>query len=993
MPIKDYKFVSPGVQIKEIDQSVLEPAPLVIGPVVVGKFSKGPAFVPTIIQSKDELREVFGGTITGQDTVNDVWREGNSKLAPSYASIAAEAHLDAAVSPVTIVRLLGEQHSQATTGKAGWKVGSPAASLGSNAGVFALLVCEMTGSTGTDFNGMLSSSYVGGVFYVADGGGVLLEGLPITGSSVISGSSVWVKAYNTSAKQFQAVVYNKNGATARKLFDFNPESSTFIRKVFNTNPVTTNSECVTTTENYWLGETFEKFVTENLTTNAGSTNNIAAAIVPLKAVDDVDPKSFEFGAQYAKSGWLFSQHLDTTGSFASSEANYLSSDSSTNKVDAGTKNLFRFVSISKGEFEQENYKILISNIQGPRQLQKFGSFDVTICKINSTDSSLAVVEEFVGCNLDVSSENYVARKIGDKYVEWNYTEERLLEYGEFDNQSSIVRVEMAEGITNRVYGEGLLPFGFFGPPRPAKVEVKPASTFSSTSYLLSSSYFGRYAGTTNDNAAIIYNYTGAAGNLTSSVIFPKMQTVSVVGGAKDDSTANYFGIAKGVKSNVVSPNDMFHVDALRPLGKSSFYVPTGSSFEYSFVFTLDDVSASNNAPNSAPSTATWVTGSRYAGTSFTAVNGNGTLATGSLEFTGDTPIKINQFSLSLYGGFDGLDVTEIEPFKNASMTDTETDKTSYVFNSYKIAINSVKDAERVNMNLFTVPGLTNKALTKLAVDNCQARGDALAVIDLTGDYKPSHENITGHSTVKPTNVRTVISDLRARVLNSSYGATYFPWVKVSVTQPGAATKDVWVPPSVVAVGTLASSEAKSQIWFAPAGFNRGGLKEPDTDSRRIGKFAAGFKVIDTALQLTVKHRDDLYEANINPIANFVNEGIVVFGQKTLQLVPSALDRINVRRLLIYVKKRISLIASGILFDQNVQVTWSRFKSEAEGFLTEVKSGLGLTDFKVVLDSTTTTDDLIDRNILYAKIFLKPARAIEFIAVDFIITRSGASFND
>ena len=145
--------------------------------------------------------------------------------------------------------------------------------------------------------------------------------------------------------------------------------------------------------------------------------------------------------------------------------------------------------------------------------------------------------------------------------------------------------------------------------------------------------------------------------------------------------------------------------------------------------------------------------------------------------------------------------------------------------------------------------------------------------------------------------------------------------------------------------------------------------------------------------MTSKDRDKLYEANINPIATFPAEGIVVFGQKTLQITPSALDRVNVRRLLIYVKRQVSYMASRLLFDQNVQVTWDRFTNQVIPFLSSVKQRLGLEDFKVILDKTTTTPDLIDRNIMYAKIFLKPARAIEFIALDFVITDSGASFED
>ena len=157
--------------------------------------------------------------------------------------------------------------------------------------------------------------------------------------------------------------------------------------------------------------------------------------------------------------------------------------------------------------------------------------------------------------------------------------------------------------------------------------------------------------------------------------------------------------------------------------------------------------------------------------------------------------------------------------------------------------------------------------------------------------------------------------------------------------------------------------------------------------------AAGVPVVAVTEKLTSEDRDKLYEANINPIASFPSEGIVVFGQKTLQVTPSALDRINVRRLMIYIKREISRIASGILFDQNVPATWAKFTNQVEPLLASVKSRLGLTEFRVVLDETTTTPDLIDRNILYAKIFLKPARSIEFIAIDFNITRTGAAFVD
>jgi hypothetical protein len=182
---------------------------------------------------------------------------------------------------------------------------------------------------------------------------------------------------------------------------------------------------------------------------------------------------------------------------------------------------------------------------------------------------------------------------------------------------------------------------------------------------------------------------------------------------------------------------------------------------------------------------------------------------------------------------------------------------------------------------------------------------------------------------------------------------------------------------------MSFSQAQQALWFAPAGFTRGGLSNG----------TAGIDVLGVTHKLTSKDRDKLYEANINPIASFPAEGLVIFGQKTLQVTPSALDRINVRRLLIFLKKEVSRIAATTLFEQNVRSTWLGFSSRVKSLLSGVKSQVGIVDYKVVLDETTTTPEMIDRNIMYAKIFIKPARAIEFIALDFIITDSGASFED
>jgi phage tail sheath protein FI len=294
------------------------------------------------------------------------------------------------------------------------------------------------------------------------------------------------------------------------------------------------------------------------------------------------------------------------------------------------------------------------------------------------------------------------------------------------------------------------------------------------------------------------------------------------------------------------------------------------------------------------------------------------------------------------------------------------------------ALNMVSDVDAIDINMAAIPGVTNTDVTDALIAMAEERKDVLALIDLPGGYVPATEN-TQTFTDRKGNVATTVSNCETRNFNTSYAATYYPWVQIV---DAAANTRVWIPSTTIACGVLASSAARSELWFAPAGFNRGGLNNG----------SAGLRVTSVIDRLSADQRDDLYEVNINPIASFPAEGIVVFGQKTLQATPSALDRINVRRLMIFLKKRIQRIANNILFDPNTQVTWNRFINRVDPFLDSVKTRFGLSDYRIILDRSTTTADLIDRNIMYAKILLKPTRAIEFIALDFVITKSGVDFD-
>jgi hypothetical protein len=411
---------------------------------------------------------------------------------------------------------------------------------------------------------------------------------------------------------------------------------------------------------------------------------------------------------------------------------------------------------------------------------------------------------------------------------------------------------------------------------------------------------------------------------------------------------------------------------------------TDNATELSYVFTLDEVSRCSSTTSATVSAyeAYYVSGSRIAGKSISASGSDDPTGYLSASYKATLDAGFNQFTAPMHGGFDGNDIIETEAFNNRVMKN-KTQLTSYELNTVRIAIDTCADPELVDMNVLSVPGITNTGLTDRVIDVCESRGDALGIIDIEDGYKPLPDRDSPGNDFDVDNRGNAAKAARTfkdRQINNSYGAAYYPWTKVRDSETG---KTFFSPPSVAAIGTLSFSQAVSEVWFAPAGFNRGGLTAG----------AAGIPVVGVTEKLSSKDRDLLYENNINPIASFPNEGLVVFGQKTLQSTRSALDRVNVRRLLIFVKKEISRISNGLLFDPNTNVTWDRFTGQVVPFLDSVKARLGLEDFKVILDETTTTPDLVDRNVMYAKIFLKPTKAIEFIAVDFVITNTGASFED
>jgi hypothetical protein len=1079
---RKFDFASPGVQLNEIDQSQIPAETTEDGILLIGTSLKGPAMKPVKVKDLDSFIEIFGAPQAGKPgTKVDVWRDGN-RHGPTYAAYAAQAHLASKTSPVTFIRLLGEQSSasEASDTQAGWNLGglvnTPATAI-ENTHAYGLFIMP-SASTAAGATGSLAA-----VIYTT-GSAATLRGIPAGGSVVTSSTAQLIKSQASGRPStFKLDIWSSNSAYETYTFHFGPDQKEgFIRDVLNTNPQKINSTNFATTESYFVGETFEQAVKELVDDVSSSAGQQYGILMPLVSGSTSYLSNLK-EASAAKSGWIISRNDNP------------SSAPSTWSAQDATK-LFRVVSLHEGEWIQENYGIKIHDLKLGTVSKPDSSFSLSVI-----DAAGNAIETFANLNLNEASANFILKKIGDEDRVWDTTNKVFNITGDYPNRSNYVRIEMSDAWKAGLSDSYALPFGFYGPSRikgftlahgssgvhtfgdtendlgtlatrtitfsdglatgdkitfthpdlglhtinfvasagaadttfntSLVAEIHPTTTNTNTLTAqavatLINSIEGYNASETSTGVCTVladtagphmniviadpvdthtritigtatagvdgdaahshawvkgnaYNY-GTAGDadlfasmpvaMTASFLFPDLRLTeqsSKMGGNYNNTDVHglrhVWGNLNSSNKTAWSSGDYSDFANGLPAGLDAH--STANSTEVSQIFTLDEMREDANG------LWFWDSGSLAATTSYTYTNNTKALL--------DKGVK--QFNVPLFGGCDGLDITQVDPFSSATVLSGKTVKSHYAYYTMDKAIEISADPESIRYDVVSIPGMTDSGLQNKMIRKVEERGDAMAVIDMDDSFLDTFEN---SGTRSGGEISSVLTQASSRDLNTSYAATYAPRLKLRDTLSGN-DEILIVPASVGAIGAMAFSEANSDgPWFAPAGFNRGGLSVLGGNS--------GPRVIGTLKTLSKKQRDELYQVNVNPIARFPAVGeIVIFGQKTLQQTPSALDRINVRRLMIYLKKKVGLIADTILFEQNVQATWNRFLSQADPLLSSVKTRFGITDYKLVLDTSTTTDDLIDRNILYAKVFVKPARAIEYIVIDFIVTRTGVEF--
>lgn len=550
-------------------------------------------------------------------------------------------------------------------------------------------------------------------------------------------------------------------------------------------------------------------------------------------------------------------------------------------------NLFRIHTLGHGDVENGRFKVSIRNVRpSPNpSVNEFGLFDLEVRGFADSDKNKIIAESFPNLSLDPTDEvNYIMKRIGDKHWEYDATNNKMVEYGDFENISKFVRIEFTTGSVP----DSALPWGFEGLARPVVGVDDTTSAIPELPYVKDLNDKATQA-EAKDNI-----YWGVEFNLSGSILGRLDKLPSMTAKDTDFSLKHVSG------SNVGT-----------------------------FVYNTSNPVSSQKSPGDS--------------------NDHTTLDPDIAKFT--VPVAF---------GFDGFDIRDKNPLDNEAKLSTISQLGTQALRQ---AIDIVADPDFIDINLLALPGIYSSKVVDYGMDQIEDRSDALYVIDITG-----------------STASAAVTEVKNRALDSSYAACYYPAVKV-VNENN--NKIVQVPASVAAVGALAYSDKVSFQWYAPAGLNRGGLAR-DT---------IGLAVQGTVDRLKRSEMDSLYENRINPIASFPGEGVVIWGQKTLQIKPSALDRVNVRRLLIYAKKLISSVAKSLVFEPNNPSTYARFRQLVNPILRDIQEKNGLEQFLVRFDSTTTTPDLIDRNVAKGKILLKPTRTTEFIDLDFVVSSAGASFDE
>ena len=975
----ELNFKSAGVSVKEIDLSGADNAQAIGVPAgIVGTANEGPAFVPVTVATFNDFVASFGET-------------DGEKFGP----LAIYEWLRSALG-ATYIRVLGigkgEKRSTSTPNpgrveEAGFVVGeeqprdsgnfgsNPYAVSGGPLGRTYFLGALMLESTtiftdafdGDNQDPSIAHPILRGVLFAASGVVPTLsasnatstapDGVTAAGASDVGTITGTVDL--SSGKQEFVMLLNghvgsdpayPNTITA----SFDQTAPNYFANVLNTDPLKMQEA------GYVMYTRYDVHPTQAVVTGTGVTAiDVATNVAFLTTGSEVrnngtatvpNYESFEDRFQTARSPWITSQ-----------------------KFGGSPVNLFYFEAISDGAHVNDKFKISVENISpSTSELDKYGTFDVVVRDFEDNDDERVILEQFRGLSLDSTKDNFIAKVIGDynQYFEFDRVlgSQKLVEEGSYANQSRRIRVVMNDEVTEQEVDPEALPIGFRGPRHLVTSGSDPMSDLGSgvLKRVVEPPVPMRENLTTGVSPKQVVNknlYWGVQFQQKISATEPNKGLVTE---ETVRSMTKYFPTFHTSYRNVHVGENEGASDVNGTILDSDRFNKNGFSLE-----NVQVVTASNGKAN-LKTVDQW----SYVRRGNIATNDAN--KTRALDVSTDLTLPgvrtVSKFTLFMQGGFDGVNVFNREETDLSNRAIIEEmnfpargQNEAPTVRAYRKALSIMEETSDVDIQLLAIPGIRHSVITDQAITTAETRFDALYIMDIE---ERDTLNSVVTSSLQDINITNTVNAHVSRNLDSSFGCCYFP--DVVIPDPGTGA-NVQVPPSVAALGAFALNDAVAFPWFAPAGFTRGVLDD----------------VQQAVVKLKRENMDDLYEADINPILAFPGgPGVTIWGQKTLLATAGSLDRVNVRRLMLTLRRRVRQVARNFLFEPNRAETLERFSNLVNPILLRIQEQAGIDRFRVRIDTQTTTQADIDNNTIRGYIVIQPTRTAEFVAIDFVVTNQG-----
>jgi len=1034
MPQTLQTFQSPNFYDREIDLSAPAPqGPVGVPAGVIGTSNRGPAFVPITVGNFDQFNAVFG------------------TLDPNRFGPYAAFYFLANRSALTFLRMLGaganatgtDIQRTLDTGRtvnAGFHLngnvtqGVPTPSSRIVNGTVQFLVAQHTVQPDEAFGAAIftdNDSFSGGVAHLVRGmvlmpntaRMIIADGLADTWKpghidtladfGVAQGSTPYVKLIISSS--LGSAFYNDDGNAGCHILtaSLNPDDKNYVGKLLNSNPDNFLSAQHLYYADFAVDDEIASVEAGNVVgVVSGSTNHSL-----------VNPDLSYTGAPY-------NDDTSYRASFGAFDARYQTPSTTAfisqpfGKVEY---DLFRIEALDDGQYANNLYKISIVNLQASTtQNYLYGTFSLQVRSWDDTDINPNVLEQFNNLSLDPTAANFIGAVIGDRKVFYNFdstlnAEKRVVASGKYPNQSAYIRVLPTDQVYSQVVPATALPFGFRGASllktndslkdatvTPNVVRLSGALTGSGPQTALSGAilppvpFRTKVTKGNRPSPAVWFGEPGASelaypplywGVQFERLDIPLNPNIETLPNQLLSAYTQFLG-APSIDTFVTGAGaDQFNDDKFT-LAKVAFLTDLNTFLVQGLTSSVDTTMKESAYIRNAQ-----LDGSSYTYADPTLLMNRMTFAT---LLAKGTPQQFNRFATYLKfttflaGGWDGLNFLDPDARrmndKSTSFDDNLLGDTGGAFPgfippgfatnengtgqsnsnvaSYVAAINIMTDPMQVNHNILCIPGIREPFLTDYAGQSVRTYGLAFYVMDLES-YDENQNRLFDNDTVRPDVDQSAVG-LNTRAIDNNYIGTYFPDVFIQDTVNNRRVK---VPSSIAAMGALSFNDKIGYPWFAPAGFNRAALDF----------------VTNVAVRLNSADRDTLYTSRINPIATFPRQGFVIFGQKTLQAASSALDRVNVRRLLLEIKRIISNIALTLEFEQNTPDTQNKFTAQAALQLSLIQTQAGIEAFQVICNSTNNTQTDVDQYKMNGRIVVVPTRVVEFIAIDFIITNSGVQF--